>query len=79
MVWRIHFTADDIARIQVSPTLGPLASGAERGRNIAAFPAADYFRRPCFVLPYAAETILRLHDEPIWPRHSSGPGTMDWQ
>ena len=25
MVWRIHFTADDIARIQVSPTLGPLA------------------------------------------------------
>jgi len=25
MVWRIHFTADDMARIQVSPTLGPLA------------------------------------------------------
>jgi hypothetical protein len=25
MVWRIHFTADDLARIQVSPTLGPLA------------------------------------------------------
>jgi hypothetical protein len=25
MVWRMHFTADDMARIQVSPTLGPLA------------------------------------------------------
>jgi hypothetical protein len=25
MVWRIHFTAGDLARIQVSPTLGPLA------------------------------------------------------
>ena len=25
MVWRIHFTAEDLARIQVSPTLGPLA------------------------------------------------------
>ena len=25
MVWRIHFTDDDLARIQVSPTLGPLA------------------------------------------------------
>ena len=25
MVWRIHFTADDLARIQVSPGLGPLA------------------------------------------------------
>jgi DNA-binding transcriptional ArsR family regulator len=25
MVWRIHFTEDDLARIQVSPTLGPLA------------------------------------------------------
>jgi DNA-binding transcriptional ArsR family regulator len=25
MVWRIHFTADDLARIQVGPTLGPLA------------------------------------------------------
>jgi DNA-binding transcriptional ArsR family regulator len=25
MVWRIHFSADDLARIQVSPTLGPLA------------------------------------------------------
>jgi hypothetical protein len=25
MVWRIHFTADDLARIQVNPTLGPLA------------------------------------------------------
>jgi DNA-binding transcriptional ArsR family regulator len=25
MVWRIHFTADDLSRIQVSPTLGPLA------------------------------------------------------
>src|ERR1700687_21743 len=25
MVWRIHFTADDFSRIQVSPTLGPLA------------------------------------------------------
>src|SRR5205807_6469154 len=25
MVWRIHFTADDLARIQVVPTLGPLA------------------------------------------------------
>jgi hypothetical protein len=25
MVWRIHFTPDDLARIQVSPTLGPLA------------------------------------------------------
>jgi DNA-binding transcriptional ArsR family regulator len=24
MVWRIHFGADDLARIQVSPTLGPL-------------------------------------------------------
>ena len=25
MVWRIHFSTDDLARIQVSPTLGPLA------------------------------------------------------
>jgi DNA-binding transcriptional ArsR family regulator len=25
MVWRIHFSADDLARIQVSPTMGPLA------------------------------------------------------
>jgi len=25
MVWRIHFTAEDLARIQVKPTLGPLA------------------------------------------------------
>ena len=25
MVWRIHFTADDLERIQVKPTLGPLA------------------------------------------------------
>ncbi|MGH3258056.1 MAG: ArsR/SmtB family transcription factor [Streptosporangiaceae bacterium] len=25
MVWRIHFTAGDLQRIQVSPTLGPLA------------------------------------------------------
>jgi DNA-binding transcriptional ArsR family regulator len=25
MTWRIHFTAEDLARIQVSPTLGPLA------------------------------------------------------
>ncbi len=25
MVWRIHFTADDLERIQVWPTLGPLA------------------------------------------------------
>ena len=25
MVWRIHFTAEDLARIQVSPTLGPLS------------------------------------------------------
>jgi|ERR1700678_3281379 DNA-binding transcriptional ArsR family regulator len=25
MVWRIHFTVEDLARIQVSPTLGPLA------------------------------------------------------
>jgi DNA-binding transcriptional ArsR family regulator len=25
MVWRIHFSADDLARIQVSPTMGPLS------------------------------------------------------
>src|ERR1700761_4339795 len=25
MVWRIHFGDDDLARVQVSPTLGPLA------------------------------------------------------
>ena len=25
MVWRIHFSEDDLARIQVSPTMGPLA------------------------------------------------------
>jgi hypothetical protein len=25
MVWRIHFTAEDLERIQVRPTLGPLA------------------------------------------------------
>ena len=25
MVWRIHFTDDDLARVQVSPALGPLA------------------------------------------------------
>jgi hypothetical protein len=25
MVWRIHFTPDDLERVQVSPTLGPLA------------------------------------------------------
>jgi hypothetical protein len=25
MAWRIHFTAEDLERIQVSPTLGPLA------------------------------------------------------
>ena len=25
MVWRIHFTADDLERIQIRPTLGPLA------------------------------------------------------
>jgi hypothetical protein len=25
MVWRIHFTAGDLSRIRVSPTLGPLA------------------------------------------------------
>ena len=25
MAWRIHFTGEDLARIQVSPTLGPLA------------------------------------------------------
>jgi DNA-binding transcriptional ArsR family regulator len=25
MVWRIHFTVEDLARIQVSPTLGPLS------------------------------------------------------
>jgi hypothetical protein len=25
MVWRIHFTADDLDRIQIRPTLGPLA------------------------------------------------------
>src|ERR1700734_1776397 len=25
MVWRIHFTAEDLSRIRVSPTLGPLA------------------------------------------------------
>jgi hypothetical protein len=25
MVWRIHFTSEDLALIQVSPTLGPLA------------------------------------------------------
>ena len=25
MVWRTHFSEDDLARIQVSPTLGPLA------------------------------------------------------
>jgi len=25
MAWRIHFTAEDLGRIQVSPTLGPLA------------------------------------------------------
>src|SRR5690242_21161346 len=25
MAWRIHFGEDDLARIQVSPTLGPLA------------------------------------------------------
>ena len=25
MVWRIHFSQADLARIQVSPTLGPLA------------------------------------------------------
>jgi DNA-binding transcriptional ArsR family regulator len=25
MVWRIHFTEDDLSRVQVSPTLGPLA------------------------------------------------------
>jgi DNA-binding transcriptional ArsR family regulator len=25
MVWRIHFTEDDLARIQISPTLGPMA------------------------------------------------------
>jgi len=25
MVWRIHFTSEDLERIQVSPTLGPLA------------------------------------------------------
>src|SRR5260370_27717715 len=24
MVWRIHFTAEDLERIQVRPTLGPL-------------------------------------------------------
>jgi DNA-binding transcriptional ArsR family regulator len=28
MVWRIHFTADDLDRIQVRPTLGPLAETA---------------------------------------------------
>lgn len=25
MVWRIHFTSEDLARVQVNPTLGPLA------------------------------------------------------
>src|SRR5439155_12648242 len=25
MVWRIHFSEADLARVQVSPTLGPLA------------------------------------------------------
>ena len=25
MAWRIHFTPDDLERIQVSPTLGPLS------------------------------------------------------
>jgi predicted transcriptional regulator len=29
MVWRIHFTAEDLERIQVRPTLGPLAETVE--------------------------------------------------
>jgi len=29
MVWRIHFTAEDLERIQVRPTLGPLAETIE--------------------------------------------------
>jgi hypothetical protein len=33
------------------------------GWNTAAFPAADYFGRPVFVLPFAAESLLRLHDD----------------
>jgi hypothetical protein len=35
------------------------------------------FAVPFFVLPFAAETLLRLHDEPLWPRHSCGHGTME--
>jgi DNA-binding transcriptional ArsR family regulator len=38
MVWRIHFTDEDLARIQVSPTLGPLAE---------TFMAMVLLRSPC--------------------------------
>ncbi len=29
MVWRIHFTADDLEQIQVRPTLGPLTEAVK--------------------------------------------------
>jgi DNA-binding transcriptional ArsR family regulator len=38
MVWRIHFTDEDLARTQVSPTLGPLAE---------TFMALCLLNRPC--------------------------------
>ena len=49
--------------------------------NLAGIPQLSLlliiFAVPIFVLPFAAETLLRLHDEPLWPRQSRGHGTME--
>ncbi len=49
--------------------------------NLAGIPQLSLlliiFAVPFFVLPFAAETLLRLHDEPLWPGQSRGHGTME--
>jgi hypothetical protein len=40
-------------------------------------PVLILFAAAFFVLSFAAKTLLRLHDEPLWPRHSRGHGTIE--
>jgi hypothetical protein len=77
MVWRIHFTPDDLERVQVSPTLGPLAVAeimseqvcdslaAPPPRGTRLGPLGSLFCRNTGARP-AADNLrcsLRLHDD----------------
>ncbi len=71
MVWRIHFTADDLEQIQVRPPLGPLAdlpmltgTAATLEQGIAALLAALVGRNRAAVLGTIAEgcTTTELAD-----------------